>query len=161
MQETRLWSLVRKIPWRRKWQSTSVLLLGKSYRQRSLVGHSQWGHRESDMTERPHFFIHDLSHSQLPVSFLLTVQSFGCKEYNQSDFSIDHLVMSMYRVLSCVVGRGCLLWPVRSLGKTLLAFVLLHSVLPRPNLPVTPDISWLPTFPFQSPMMKRTSFFWC
>ena len=34
---------------------------------------------------------------------------FGCKEYNQSDFSVDHLVMSMCRVFSCVVGRGCLL----------------------------------------------------
>ena len=30
---------------------------------------------------------------------------------------------------------------------------------PRPNLPVTPGISWLPTFAFQSPMMKRISFF--
>ena len=29
---------------------------------------------------------------------------------------------------------------------------------PRPNLPVTPGVSWLPTFPFQSPIMKRTSF---
>ena len=37
--------------------------------------------------------------------------------------------MSMCIVFSCVIGRGCLLWPVRSLGKTLLAFVLLHSVL--------------------------------
>ena len=37
--------------------------------------------------------------------------------------------MSMCRVISCVVGRGCLLWPVRSLGRTLLAFALLHSVL--------------------------------
>ena len=37
--------------------------------------------------------------------------------------------MSMCRVFSCVVGRGCLLRPVRSLGRTLLAFVLLHSVL--------------------------------
>jgi len=46
--------------------------------------------------------------------------------------------MSMCRVFSCVVGRGCLLCPVHSLGKTLLAFTLLHSVLPRPNLPVTP-----------------------
>ena len=36
--------------------------------------------------------------------------------------------MSMCRVFSCVVWRGCLLWPVRSLGKTLLAFALLHSV---------------------------------
>ena len=36
--------------------------------------------------------------------------------------------MSMCRVFSCVVGKGCLLWPVRSLGKTLLAFVLLYSI---------------------------------
>ena len=35
--------------------------------------------------------------------------------------------------------------------------------IPRPNLPVIPGISWLPTFAFQSPVMKRTSFlgvFW-
>ena len=81
---------------------------------------------------------------------------FGCKEYNQSDFGVDHLVMSMSRVFSCAVGRGCLLWPVHSLGKILLAFALLHT--PRPNLPVTPGNSWLPTFAFQSPMMRRTSF---
>ena len=37
--------------------------------------------------------------------------------------------MSMCRVFSWVVGRGCLLWPVHSLGRTLLAFALLHSVL--------------------------------
>ena len=30
------------------------------------------------------------------------------KEYNQSDFGIDHLVMSMCTVFSYVVGRGCL-----------------------------------------------------
>ena len=29
---------------------------------------------------------------------------------------------------ACVVGRGCLLWPVHSLGKTLLDFALLHFV---------------------------------
>ena len=51
------------------------------------------------------------------------------KEYNQSDFGIDHLVMSMCRVFSCVVGTRCLLWPVHFLGKTLLVFALLHSVL--------------------------------
>ena len=37
--------------------------------------------------------------------------------------------MSMCRVFSRVVGRGCLLWPVCSLGKTLLAFALLHFIL--------------------------------
>ena len=29
---------------------------------------------------------------------------------------------------------------------------------PRPNLPVTPRSSWLPTFEFQSSIMERTSF---
>ena len=38
-------------------------------------------------------------------------------------------MMSMCTVFSCVVGRGCLLWPVHSLGKTLLDFALLHFVL--------------------------------
>ena len=28
----------------------------------------------------------------------------------------------------------------------------------RPNLPVTPGVSWLLTFAFQSPIMKRISF---
>ena len=36
--------------------------------------------------------------------------------------------MSMCRVFSCVVGRGCLLWPVHFLGIPLLVFALLHSV---------------------------------
>ena len=48
-----LW--VGKIPWRRKWQPTPVLLLGKSHGQRSLVGYGPWGHKESDTTEQLHF----------------------------------------------------------------------------------------------------------
>ena len=40
--------------WRRKWQSTPVLLPGKSHGQRSLVGYSPWGCQESDMTEQLH-----------------------------------------------------------------------------------------------------------
>ena len=46
---------VRKISWRRTWQPTPVLLPGKSHGQRSLVGYSPWGRKESDMTERLHF----------------------------------------------------------------------------------------------------------
>ena len=37
---------VRKIPWRRKWQTTPVFLPGKPHGQRSLVGYSLWGHKE-------------------------------------------------------------------------------------------------------------------
>ena len=36
--------------------------------------------------------------------------------------------MSTCKVFSWVVVRGCLLWPVHSLAKTLLAFALFHSV---------------------------------
>ena len=38
------------------WQCTPVLLPGKSHGQRSLVGYSPWGHKESDTTERLHLF---------------------------------------------------------------------------------------------------------
>ena len=40
-----------KVPWRREWQSTPVLLLGEFHGQRSLVGYSLWGCKESDTTE--------------------------------------------------------------------------------------------------------------
>ena len=46
-----------KIPWRRKWQPTPVLLLGKSHGWRSLVDYSPWGPKELDTTEQLHFLI--------------------------------------------------------------------------------------------------------
>ena len=39
----------------RKWQSTPVLLPGKSHGRRRLVGYSPWGHKELDTTEQLHF----------------------------------------------------------------------------------------------------------
>jgi len=51
---------VGKIPWRRKWQPTPVLLPRESLGGRNLVGYSPWGHKESDTTEGLHFlFLHD------------------------------------------------------------------------------------------------------
>ena len=43
---------IRKIPWRRKWQSTPVFLPGKFHGQRSLVGYSPWDCKELDTTEQ-------------------------------------------------------------------------------------------------------------
>ena len=43
---------VEKIHWSRRWQPAPVVLPGKSLGQRSLAGHSQWGRKESDMTEQ-------------------------------------------------------------------------------------------------------------
>ena len=43
---------VGKFPWRRKRLPTAVFLPGEFHRQRSLVGYSPWGHKESDTTEQ-------------------------------------------------------------------------------------------------------------
>ena len=41
----------RKIPWRRKWQTSPVFLAGEFKGQRRLVGYSPWGRKELDTTE--------------------------------------------------------------------------------------------------------------
>ena len=43
--------LVRKIPWKRKWQPTPAFLPGKFHGQRSLVGYGPWGCKKSDTTK--------------------------------------------------------------------------------------------------------------
>ena len=48
---------VGKIPWRRKWHPTPVLLPEKFHGWRNLVGYSPWGHKESDMTEQFHYAV--------------------------------------------------------------------------------------------------------
>ena len=49
MQETQVRSLRQEDPLEK--DPTPVLLPGKSHGQRSLVGYSPWGHKESDTTE--------------------------------------------------------------------------------------------------------------
>ena len=43
---------VSKTPWRKEWQPAPVFLPGESRGQRSLVGRSLWGHKESGRTQR-------------------------------------------------------------------------------------------------------------
>ena len=52
MQETQVWSLGREDPLEKKWQSTPVFLPGESHGQRSLVGYSPWGRKESNTTQQ-------------------------------------------------------------------------------------------------------------
>ena len=51
MQETWVWPVAGKIPWRRKWQLTAAFLPGKSHGWRNLAGYSPGGRKESGMTE--------------------------------------------------------------------------------------------------------------
>ena len=43
---------VRKLPWRRTWQLTSVFLPGEAHGQRKLADHNPYGCKESDADER-------------------------------------------------------------------------------------------------------------
>ena len=84
-----------------------------------------------------------MSHSQLQGFFMLTIKSvsiYGYKEYNQSDFGINHLVMSTCSLLLCC-------W--KSVFVMTSVFFWQNSVnlcpasfcTPKPNLPVIPGIS--------------------
>ena len=60
---------VRKIPWRREWLPSPVLMPGESQGQRNLVGYSLWGCKESEMTER--LSKHTRTHEMTPRVLVL------------------------------------------------------------------------------------------
>ena len=72
-------SWVRKIPWRRKWQ-TAPYSSWEIHGTRSLVGFSPWGLKESDTTEHTHREILDaivcLSYAFKLYYYLLQVNCF-------------------------------------------------------------------------------------
>ena len=151
MWETWVWSLGREDPLEKEMVTHSSILawripwMEKPGRLQS-IGSQRVGHDWvislslsylNSLVVSPTFFNLAIKSSwsepQLGLVFVfadcIEFSIFDCKEYNQSDFIIDHLVMSMCRFFSSVVGRGRLLWPVHSIGKTLLAFELLCFVL--------------------------------
>ena len=73
---------------------------------------------------------------------------------------ISVLVMSMCRVFYCDVGRGCLLWPVHSLGKTLLVLTC-FVFYSRAEFACYSRYLLFPTFAYHSPIMKRIPFWGC
>ena len=52
MQETQVLSLGQEVPLEKKMGTNSSILAGKSHGQRSLVGYSPWGRKESNSTEQ-------------------------------------------------------------------------------------------------------------
>ena len=92
MQETWVWSWIRKIIWRRTWQSTPVFLSGKSQGQRSLVGNTSQGRKRAGYdwaTKQQQSWFRALSHV-IDESFILS--SFG---------GLSHYVPWSERFLQC------------------------------------------------------------
>ena len=61
MQETRVRSFDWEYPLEKEMTTHSSILTGEFHEQRSLVGYSPWGHKESDTTERLTLHFHMLS----------------------------------------------------------------------------------------------------
>ena len=82
-------------------------------------------------------------------------------EYNQSDFAIDHLVMSMSmcKVISCVVGKGCLLLTSTFSWQNSVSLCPASFCISRPNLPVTSDIFLTSYFCVPVPYDEKDIFF--
>jgi len=84
---------VRMITWRRAWQPTPVFLPGKSHGQRSLVGYSLWGHKESDMAKATSHVCMSIPISQfIPplLPFLVSIHLFSMSVFLFL-FCKDHL----------------------------------------------------------------------
>ena len=64
---------VGKIPWRWAWQLTPTFLLGESHGQRSLVGYSPQGPKESNMTKHvislSHMYLYMYKHTCILNNF--------------------------------------------------------------------------------------------
>ena len=84
MQKTPFDLWVKKIPWRRKWQSTPVFLPGKSNEQRSLAGYSPWGHKKARELE------HDLATKQQLLFY------FKC-------IAVEKLVIHLFVPYTCAI----------------------------------------------------------
>ena len=93
----------------------------------------------------------------LVFAVCIQFSTFCYKECNQSDFGIDHLVMSMCKVVSSVAEKGFCYDSAFSWQNSI-SLCSASFCIPRPKLLVIPGISWLPTFALQSPKVKRTSF---
>ena len=66
MRETQFNPWVQKIPWRRAWLPTPVFLPGELHGEKSLIGFSPRGCKESDMTEQlTHTHTHTHTHNPL------------------------------------------------------------------------------------------------
>ena len=74
--ETRVWSLGREDPLRRKWQSLQVCLSGESHGQRSLAGYSPWGFKHTCNQINQSLYIHFFS-ERMPLSLDLSSCTLG------------------------------------------------------------------------------------
>ena len=101
VQETRFDPWIRKIPWRRKWLPTQVLLPGEFHGQRSLVDSSPWGCRV-----RHDWVTSTLTHTHTHAFSLLLFKLFHLWPWVTLSFFSCALLTSLWIFLSTVLLSG-------------------------------------------------------
>ena len=153
---TSLW-LFTFMHWRRKWQPTPVFLPGESQGRGSLVGCHLGGRTESDTTEA-------MQQQQQQIWSTVSYQSCFCWLYRVSPSLVAKNIINLISVLTiwwcpCVESSLVLLEEGVCYDQCVLLAKLslcpASFFIPRPNLPVFPGISWLPTFSSQSLTCNR------
>ena len=115
------------------------------------------------------FFKSEFWNKEFKIWAIVSSQSYFCWLYRASPSSAAKNVINWILILviwwcPCVESSPVLLEKVVCCDQCILSQnsgILCLGIIcvPRPNFPGTPHISWFSTFLFQSPMMKRTSFF--
>ena len=118
----------RKIPWRRAWQPTLVFLPGGFHGQRTLLGYSQWDHRESaesrrvthtDTQTHRHTDTHTQTHTHTHTPPSITALPYGTDSLMVMAFG-TFLVQTQGHTDPSLEpqgpGKASMLWVHRSLG---------------------------------------------
>ena len=85
---------VGKIPWRRQWHPTPVLLPGKSHGRRNLVGYSPWGRKESNTTSLS-LSMQYLAHHITPLIVVFSIFLYFGFSMSILTFIIPHTVLGI------------------------------------------------------------------
>ena len=125
MQKTQVWSLGKKIPWRRELLLTPVFLPGKFHEQRSLAVYSPWGRKESDRTEGQTLSLSPYTNSQ-HFNILRTYYIKGCYSSIHCKIWLDNLHATSF--VYFVLYSSWKLPQFQVWSKTTFAFVVLFDI---------------------------------
>ena len=152
IQETQVRSLHGEDSLKKEWQPTPVFLPREFHRQRSLVGYTPQGHKESDTTERPtlSLLLQTLVLQAQRQVWDPTLASTRVSVFPLSTMSVRDLYLQGGLLFPWAIGKSNTFGPLNSLARfsvvlsclyspcclvllsALLYFLVLSSVGPRP-----------------------------
>ena len=123
---------VRKIPWRRKWQPTTVHLRGKSHGRRSLVDYSPWDRKELDTLFSDCFFkFSNQKSSEIKLTHFLILLFIWTQDHLESCWRDTLDLFKTWSFLlkrSVLQGLFCLTWFL-PLNNWILSYVPVYTVI--------------------------------